>query len=359
MRVDEFDYELPEDLIAQYPLLERDQSRLLVLDCRRRTLGHGSFMDLPHHLKPGDALVINDSRVIPARLFGRVEGVEREVELLLLREVGPNLWECLAKPGRKLDPGRRVLLNDGAIAADIVDARPDGTRTVRFALDDDIKAHLDRIGHTPLPPYIRRPDEPLMDRDRYQTVYARERGSVAAPTAGLHFTERVLEQIGARGVRIVRLTLHVGLGTFQPLKVENVAQHHMHPEVYKLPPAAAKAVNETVKAGRRVFAVGTTAARVLETCARDDGTVRPGEGETDLFITPGYRFRVVHNLLTNFHLPRSTLLMLVCAIAGRDLVLYAYEEAVREGYRFYSYGDAMLILNASPEAGRGGGKAEQ
>jgi len=356
MRVDEFDYELPEDLIAQYPLLERDQSRLLVLDCRRRTLAHESFVDLPHHLKPGDALVVNDSRVIPARLFGRAEGIRHEVELLLLREIGPNLWECLARPGRKLDRGRRVLFDDGAIEADIVDARPDGVRTVRFALEGDIKAQLDRIGHTPLPPYIRRPDEPLMDRDRYQTVYARERGSVAAPTAGLHFTERVLEQIGERGVRIARLTLHVGLGTFQPVKVENVAQHHMHAEVYKLPPAAADVVNETVKAGRRVFAVGTTAARVLETCARGDapgagGTVRSGQGETELFITPGYRFRVVHNLLTNFHLPRSTLLMLVCALAGRDLVLYAYEEAVREGYRFYSYGDAMLIVD--------GGKVEQ
>ena len=351
MRVDEFDYELPEDLIAQYPLLERDQSRLLVLDCRRRTLAHESFVDLPRHLKPGDALVINDSRVIPARLFGRAEGVTREVELLLLHEIERNRWECLARPGRRLDRGRRLTFNDGANEAEIVDARPDGVRTVRFMLDDDIKAHLDRIGHTPLPPYIHRPDEPLLDRDRYQTVYARERGSVAAPTAGLHFTERVLEQIGAKGVRIARLTLHVGLGTFQPVKAENVAQHRMHGETYKLPPAAADIVNETVKAGRRLFAVGTTAARVLETCARDDGTVRPGEGETDLFITPGYRFKVAHNLLTNFHLPRSTLLMLVCALAGRDLVLYAYEEAVREGYRFYSYGDAMLILN--------GGKAEQ
>ncbi len=349
MRVDEFDYELPEELIAQYPLLERDTSRLLVLDCRRRTLAHESFGDLPRHFKPGDALVINDSRVIPARLLGRVEGATREAELLLLREIGPNLWECLAKPAKKLGTGKRVLLDNDTVRAEVLDARPDGIRTVRFTLDGDIKDRLDTIGHTPLPPYIRRPDEPLMDRDRYQTVYAREGGSVAAPTAGLHFTEKILEQLGAKGVRIVRVTLHVGLGTFQPVKTETLAQHRMHPEVYVLGPAAADAINATIEAKRQVLAVGTTAARVLETCAGDDGTVRPGEGETSLFITPGYRFKVVHNLLTNFHLPRSTLLMLVCALAGRDLVLYAYEEAKREGYRFYSYGDAMLI--------RYGGKA--
>jgi len=343
MRVDEFDYELPEDLIAQYPLLERDASRLLVLDCRRRTLAHEQFCDLPRHLKPGDAVVINDSRVIPARLLGQPEGGTREVELLLLREIEPNLWECLAKPARKLDVGKRVVFDGGAVRAEIVDARPEGIRTVRFALDGDLKGRLNTIGHTPLPPYIRRPDEPLMDRDRYQTVYARDPGSVAAPTAGLHFTERVLEQLGAKGVRVVRVTLHVGLGTFQPVKAETVAQHRMHPEAYTLGPAAADAINATLEAGRQVLAVGTTAARVLETCARTDGTVRAGAGETDLFITPGHRFKVVHNLLTNFHLPRSTLLMLVCALAGRDLVLYAYQEAKREGYRFYSYGDAMLI----------------
>ena len=348
MRVDDFDYELPTELIAQYPLVERDASRLLVLDCRRRTLAHERFLDLPRHLKPGDALVINDSRVIPARLFGRREGATRQVELLLLREIEPNLWECLAKPGRKLDVGQRVLLDNDAIRADVLDARPEGIRTVRFTLDGDIKDRLNDIGHTPLPPYIHRPDEPLMDRDRYQTVYARAAGSAAAPTAGLHFTEKVLDAIGAKGVRIVRLTLHVGLGTFQPVKAETLAQHRMHPETYSLSPAAAAAVNDTLKAGRQVFAVGTTAARVLETCARNDasgpgGTLRPAEGDTNLFIAPGYRFKAVHNLLTNFHLPRSTLLMLVCALAGRDLVLYAYEEARREGYRFYSYGDAMLI----------------
>jgi S-adenosylmethionine:tRNA ribosyltransferase-isomerase len=343
MRVEEFDYELPRELIAQYPLLERDASRLLVLDCRRRTLAHEQFRDLPRHLKAGDAMVINDSRVIPARLFGRAEGATREVELLLLREIEPNLWECLAKPGRKLEQGARVLLDQGAIRAEVLDARPEGLRTVRFTLKGDIRSRLDEIGHTPLPPYIRRPDERLMDRERYQTVYARRPGSSAAPTAGLHFTERVLEAIGAKGVRIVPVTLHVGLGTFQPVKAETPAQHHMHPEAYSLGPAAATTVNATLAAGRRVLAVGTTAARVLETCAREDSTVRPGEGETDLFITPGYRFKVVHDLLTNFHLPRSTLLMLVCALAGRDLVLYAYEEAKREGYRFYSYGDAMLI----------------
>jgi S-adenosylmethionine:tRNA ribosyltransferase-isomerase len=355
MRLEEFDYELPEDLIAQYPLLERDASRLLVLDCRRRTLAHEQFRDLPRHLKAGDAVVVNDSRVIPARLFGEVEGTARQVELLLLREIEPNLWECLAKPARKLGARRRVTLDGGAVRADVVEERPEGIRTMRFRLDGDLRDHLGRIGHTPLPPYIRRPDEPLMDRDRYQTVYARAAGSVAAPTAGLHFTEKLLEQIGAKGVRVVRLTLHVGLGTFQPVKTETVAQHRMHPEAYTLGPAAADAINETLAAGRRVLAVGTTTARVLETCARGGapgaaGTIRPGQGETSLFITPGYRFKVVHDLLTNFHLPRSTLLMLVCALAGRELVLYAYEEAKREGYRFYSYGDAMLI--------RYGGKAE-
>jgi len=349
MRIDDFDYELPSDQIAQYPLVERDASRMLVLDCRRRTLAHEQFRDLPRHVKPGDALVINDSRVFAARLLGRIEGGDREVELLLLREIGPNVWECLARPGRKLDEGKRALFDDDAIEAEVVEVRPEGVRWVRFRLEGDIKDQLDRIGHTPLPPYIQRPDERLLDRDRYQTVYAQPPGSVAAPTAGLHFTENVLEAIAAKGVRIVRVTLHVGLGTFQPVKAETVAQHHMHAEAYVLSPAAANAINATVKAKRQVFAVGTTAARVLETCARDDGTVRPGEGKTDLFITPGYRFKVVHNLLTNFHLPRSTLLMLVCAMAGHDLVLYAYEEAKREGYRFYSYGDAMLI--------RHGGKA--
>jgi S-adenosylmethionine:tRNA ribosyltransferase-isomerase len=343
MRVDEFDYELPEDLIAQYPLVDRDASRMLVLDCRRRTLAHERFRDLPRHLKPGDAVVINDSRVIPARLLGQPEGGTRQVELLLLREIEPNLWECLAKPARKLGQGRRVTFDGGAVRAEIVDARPEGIRTVRFALDGDLKDRLGTIGHTPLPPYIRRPDEPLMDRDRYQTVYARDPGSVAAPTAGLHFTERVLDELSAKGVRVIRITLHVGLGTFQPVKAETVAQHRMHPEAYTLGPAAADAVNATLKAGRQILAVGTTAARVLETCAREDGSVRAGQGETDLFIAPGYRFKLVHHLLTNFHLPRSTLLMLVCALAGRDLVLYAYEEAKREGYRFYSYGDAMLI----------------
>jgi len=343
MRVNDFDYELPAEQIAQYPLLERDASRLLVLDCRRRTLAHEQFRDLARHVKPGDALVINDSRVIPARLFGRREGATREVELLLLREIEPNLWESLARPARKLDKGARVFFEDGAIRADVVDARPEGVRTVRFTLDGNIKDRLDEIGHTPLPPYIRRPDERLMDRDRYQTVYARRAGSVAAPTAGLHFTERTLEAIAAKGIRIVPVTLHIGLGTFQPVKTETVGQHRMHPETYVLGPAAADTINETLSAGRQVVAVGTTAARVLETCARDDGTVRPGEGETHLFIVPGYRFKVVHNMLTNFHLPRSTLLMLVCALAGQDLILYAYEEAKREGYRFYSYGDAMLI----------------
>lgn len=348
MRVADFDYHLPPDLVAQEPLPERDASRLLVL---HRALGrweHRAVRDLPLYLRAGDCLVLNDTRVLPARLTGR-RATGGRVEVLLLRKLaeGGGEWEALVRPARRLRPGE-VLHCDGGDGAEapaltiaVRSKLAEGRAVVVLEGGPDAAALIRRYGTVPLPPYIKKP---LADPERYQTVYARAEGSAAAPTAGLHFTPRLLRAIEERGVRVVFLTLHVGIGTFRPVTVEAVEDHRMHPERFLVPEETARAVNEARRAGGRVIAVGTTAARALEAAADGAGLVRPAEGETDLFIRPGYRFRAVDGLLTNFHLPRSTLLMLVAAFAGLDLVLAAYRDAVRERYRFFSFGDAMLIL---------------
>lgn len=331
MLTSDFDYHLPPERIAQ-EALPRGESRLLALD-RTGPEQHARVRDLPRLLRPGDLLVLNDTRVIPARLYGRRPSGGR-MEILLIERRGEREWDALAKPGRRAQPGTMIEF-DAGLAAEVVDKREDGRHLLRFS--GPVEPHLDRLGHIPLPPYIHRPDAPE-DRERYQTVYARHSGSVAAPTAGLHFTEELLREIAAAGVEIARVTLHVGIGTFKPVTAERIEEHRMESERYEISEATADALRQA----RRVVAVGTTVVRTLESAARD-GEVRPGSGATDLFITPGYRFQVVDALLTNFHLPRSTLLMLVSAFAGRERVLAAYEEAIREGYRFYSYGDAMLV----------------
>ena len=339
-----FDYELPPELIAQEPLPERDASRLLVLDRRSAATSHHAFRELPSLLAPDDLLVLNRSRVIPARLLGR-RARGGEAEVLLVRDRGDGRWEALVRPGRHLRPGQRVTIDDDlSVMIESEALREDGTRQVRLlSRRRDIEGALERCGHTPLPPYIRRPDRPA-DRERYQTVYAREPGSVAAPTAGLHFSAPLLAQLAERGVERADVLLHVGPGTFQPVKVPRVEDHRVAAEAREVPPETAAAVERTRARGGRVVAVGTTTVRALESAARPDGTVAAGEGETDLVILPGHRFRTVDAILTNFHLPRSSLLLLVAAFAGRDAVLQAYAEAVRQRYRFYSYGDAMLIL---------------
>ena len=343
MKVADFDYVLPADRIAQVPAERRDQARLLVLHRQTGELEHRVFAELPEYLHPGDCLVVNDTRVIPARLVGRRPTGGR-VELLLLRPVGERSWEALAKPGRRARPGTIVEFGGGELTATVTQALPDGVRLVRLAYEGDLADVLERFGRTPLPPYIKRDADRPEDRERYQTVYARADGAVAAPTAGLHFTDELLARIRQRGVEVAGVTLHVGLGTFQPVIVPVVEEHRLHGEAFSVGPAAAAAINARRAAGGRVVAVGTTSVRVLETVAQPDGRVVPGSGVTDVFIYPGYHFRAVDVLVTNFHLPRSTLLMLVSAFAGRERVLSAYAEAIREGYRFYSYGDAMLII---------------
>ena len=340
----DFDYPLPEDLIASHPVGRRDESRLLVLDRSKGDMRDRHFRDLLEYLAEGDSLVVNDTRVFPARLRGRKPTGAR-VEVLLLRPLAEDpearLWQALVKPGGKLKPGREVEVGDG-LRVVVEDSFEDGSRRVRLEGTGDPWQLVERYGEMPLPPYIRRPGE-ASDRQRYQTVYARERGSVAAPTAGLHFTPALLEQVEALGVSLVRVTLHVGVGTFRPVDAERVDEHQMHAERYSLTEAAARLLNRTRSGGRRVWAVGTTSARTLETVAGSDGSFAAGEGWTDLFIRPPYRFRAVDGLLTNFHLPRSSLLMLVSALAGRERVLEAYRHAVDRRYRFYSYGDAMLV----------------
>jgi S-adenosylmethionine:tRNA ribosyltransferase-isomerase len=340
----DFDYELPPELIAQEPLPERDDSRLLVLDRRSGATSHHAFRELPSLLAPGDLLVVNRTRVMPARLLGR-RARGGEAEVLLVRDRGEDHWEAMVRPGRHLRPGQRVTVDDDlSVVVESEALDESGRRRVRLlSRRHDVDDALERCGHTPLPPYIRRPDRPA-DRERYQTVYARERGSVAAPTAGLHFTAPLLAELGKRGIERTEVVLHVGPGTFQPVKVARVEDHRVAPEPYAVPAEAAAAVERARSRGGRVVAVGTTTARTLESTARGDGTVIEGGGETGLVIAPGYRFRAVDALLTNFHLPRSSLLLLVAAFAGREAVLRAYAEAVRERYRFYSYGDAMLIL---------------
>lgn len=374
LRTADFDYELPEGRIARRPAARRDESRLLVVEREGGRLEDGRFRDLAERIDPGDALVLNDSRVFPARLIGRKPtGAAAEILLLRPREErgrtpsgpgsgdgpdgasaasrppveafearSPREWEALVRPGSKLKPGRRVRVADD-LELDILDSTPQGGRIVRIVGDDDPWALIERHGRVPLPPYIDRPDEPE-DRRRYQTVYARHTGSVAAPTAGLHFTPALLRALGARGVAIVRVTLHVGVGTFRPVESERPEEHRLHGEPFRVDEAAARALEATRTAGGRIWAVGTTVCRVLESVADAEGRVRPTSGWTDLFIHPPYRFRAVDRLVTNFHLPRSSLLMLVSAFAGHELAMRAYAHAVREGYRFYSYGDAMAIL---------------
>ncbi len=340
MKKSDFYFDLPPELIAQTPLPQRDGSRLLCLDRQSGAMEHRYFYNLPELLRPGDCLVLNDSRVLPARLIGnRVPG-GGVCEILLLTQHGDDLWECLVRPGKKLRPGAKVRFGSGELTAEIVDEVSDGNRLVRFSYDGIFMEVLDRLGEMPLPPYIK---EKLEDRERYQTVYCKEPGSAAAPTAGLHFTQPLLAQIRDSGVRVCSVTLHVGLGTFRPVKEENILDHEMHSEYCVIPEETARIVNETRRQGGRVIAVGTTSCRTLESFSEEDGTLRAGSGWTDIFIYPGYRFRCTDALITNFHLPESTLIMLVSALAGRETILQAYREAVARKYRFFSFGDAMFI----------------
>ena len=342
MKTSKFDYQLPPELIAQYPTEKRDDSRLMVLDRARGAIEHRRFRDIVEYIPAGDALVVNETRVFPARLLGKRAG-GGEAEILLLRPLSnPHEWEALVRPGVKLRAGKQVVISDD-LTVDILDVLPDGNRVVRLNTSSDVNATIERHGRIPLPPYMER-DADEMDRERYQTVYAKERGSVAAPTAGLHFTAPLLDQLRSGGVELIRVLLHVGVGTFRPVEVEDPAEHVMHRETFEIGVDAASEINAVRARGNSVWAVGTTVTRTLESAVDADGAVQSGAGSTALFIRPGYEFRVVDHLLTNFHLPRSTLLMLVAAIGGYDLVMRAYREAVREKYRFFSYGDAMLII---------------
>ncbi len=339
MKTHDFYYDLPQELIAQTPLEQRDASRLMVLNRQTGEISHRHFHDILDYLNPGDCLVMNDSRVLPARLLGhRPTGGMAEV--LLLRDLGNKCWECLVKPGRKLQPGSTVIFGNGELTATVRDVQEDGNRVVEFHYEGIFLEILERLGKMPLPPYIK---AELADQERYQTVYSREVGSAAAPTAGLHFTKELLEEIRAKGVKTAFVTLHVGLGTFRPVKAEEITEHHMHSELCMMSAETADILNETRKNGGRIVCVGTTSCRTLESLVGEDGTFCAASRWTDIFIYPGYRFRAMDALITNFHLPESTLVMLVSAFAGREHVLHAYEEAVKERYRFFSFGDAMFI----------------
>lgn len=339
MKKSDFYFDLPEELIAQTPLERRDASRLLLLDHETGEITHKHFFDLPDYLNPGDCLVLNDSRVLPARLMGnRLTG--GAVEVVLLRDLGEGKWECLTRPGRKTKPGTDLTFGEGLLRATVTDALDDGNKVLQFHYDGIFLEILDQLGKMPLPPYIK---AELQDRERYQTVYSREIGSAAAPTAGLHFTEELLERIRAKGVKVCFVTLHVGLGTFRPVKEENILDHVMHSEYCMIPEETASIINETKAAGGRVIAVGTTSCRTLESFTEPNGIVLAKGGWTDIFIYPGYSFKCIDALVTNFHLPESTLIMLVSALAGREHILHAYEAAVHERYRFFSFGDAMFI----------------
>ncbi|WP_286734279.1 tRNA preQ1(34) S-adenosylmethionine ribosyltransferase-isomerase QueA [Intestinimonas sp. UBA1698] len=340
MKTSDFYYDLPPELIAQTPLERRDGSRLLTLDKRTGETGHGHFYDLPRLLRPGDCLVMNDSRVLPARLLGRREPTGGAAEVLLLVDRGDQVWECLVRPGRKVKPGTRLSFGEGALTAEVLEALEGGNRLIRFDYEGIFLETLERLGKMPLPPYIK---EELNDPERYQTVYSRQVGSAAAPTAGLHFTRELLDQIQAMGVSLCYVTLHVGLGTFRPVKEDEITDHEMHAEYCMIPQETADIINRTKQTGGRVVCVGTTSCRTIESWAGEDGTLKASAGWTDIFIYPGYRFKVLDALVTNFHLPESTLVMLVSALAGREHILAAYEEAVRERYRFFSFGDAMFI----------------
>lgn len=343
--VKDFYYDLPQERIAQTPIEPRDASKLLVVDRQSGELSHRIFRDVCDYLRPGDVLVINDSKVIPARLFGKKEGSDVVCEFVLLRQCELDVWETMVRPGRRLKPGARVSFSNGVLYADVLEGTPDGCRIVRFEYDKERYANifevLDEIGNMPLPPYI---TERLSDKDRYQTVYARERGSAAAPTAGLHFTPELLSRIRQMGVKIVPVLLHVGIGTFRPVKAERLSEHVMHSEFYSISRESADIINEARKNGGRIFAVGTTCCRVLESVADKDGVLCEKSGFTDIFIYPGYKFRAVDCLITNFHLPESTLVMLVSAFSSKDIIMNAYSAAIENEYRFFSFGDAMLIL---------------
>lgn len=356
MDVKDFYYELPKELIAQDPLKDRSGSRLLVLERDSGELAHRRFSQILDYLRPEDCLVINNTRVIPARLFGEKEGTQAKIEILLLKRRGGDVWETLVKPGKKAKPGTKILFGGGLLAGEVLDVVDDGNRLIRFSYDGIFEEILDRLGQMPLPPYI---THQLEDKNRYQTVYAKHNGSAAAPTAGLHFTRELLDEIREKGVRIAEVTLHVGLGTFRPVKVEQIQEHHMHSEYFEIDGNAAQIINDTKQKGGRVFCVGTTSCRTLESAAAEwnkkdfsaeDAAgvqktwIGPCSGWTDIFIYPGYKFQIMDALITNFHLPESTLVMLVSAFAGRERILHAYEEAVREKYRFFSFGDAMLLL---------------
>ncbi len=340
MNVKDFNFELPQELIAQDPLEDRAASRLLVLDKETGAVTHRVFRDIVEYLKPGDCLVINDTKVIPARLMGVKPDTGAHIEILLLKRRENDIWETLVKPGKKAKPGTVIEFGDGLLTGTVLETVDDGNRLIQFQYEGIFEEILDQLGQMPLPPYI---THQLKDKNRYQTVYARHEGSAAAPTAGLHFTEELLKEIEDMGVKIAHVTLHVGLGTFRPVKVENVLDHHMHSEFYIVEESEASKVNETKAAGGRVVCVGTTSCRTVESASTEDGILKAGTGWTEIFIYPGYRFKILDALITNFHLPESTLVMLVSALAGREHILAAYEEAVRERYRFFSFGDAMFI----------------
>lgn len=340
MKVEEFNYELPERLIAQVPIEKRDESRLMILNREKQTIEHKVFKDIIDYLEPGDCIVRNNTKVLPARLYGKKE-TGAHVEFLLLNRIEGDIWECIVRPGNKLHIGTKVYFGDGILQAEILDVMAGGTRKVKFIYKGIFNEILDQIGLMPLPPYIH---EELKENDRYQTVYAKYEGSAAAPTAGLHFTDELLNKIEEKGIKIANVTLHVGIGTFRPVKVENIEEHNMHSEHYYIKEQDAQKINETKKQGKKVIAVGTTSCRVLETIASNKtGLVEETEGDTNIFIYPGYKFKCIDGLITNFHLPESTLLMLVSALAGKEYIMKAYNEAVEKEYKFFSFGDAMLI----------------
>lgn len=341
MNVTDFNFELPPELIAQDPLEDRSASRLLVLDKKTGEMEHRHFRDILKYLKKGDCLVINDTKVIPARLMGHKIGTDAGIEVLLLKRKSDNVWETLVKPGKKMKVGAEVSFGDGLLKGKVIDVVDEGNRLIQFEYDGIFEEILDKLGQMPLPPYI---THQLKDKNRYQTVYAKYEGSAAAPTAGLHFTKELLEEINRKGVIIANVTLHVGLGTFRPVKVENVLEHHMHSEYYTISEEEAQKINQAKASGHRVISVGTTSCRALESAASEDGVLHGVSGWTDIFIYPGYQFKIIDGLITNFHLPESTLLMLVSAFAGKEHILAAYEEAVKEKYRFFSFGDAMILI---------------
>lgn len=346
MNVADFNFDLPQELIAQDPLEDRASSRLLVLDKESGEVKHKHFRDIKKYLRKGDCLVINDTKVIPARLFGNKVGTDAKIEVLLLKRKSDNVWETLVKPGKKMKEGAEVSFGDGLLKGKVVGVVDEGNRLIQFEYDVIFEEILDQLGQMPLPPYI---THQLQDKNRYQTVYAKHDGSAAAPTAGLHFTKELLKEIEEMGVKIAHVTLHVGLGTFRPVKVETIEEHHMHSEFYIVEEEEAKKINDTKKEGGRVICVGTTSCRTLESATGEDGVLKAGSGWTQIFIYPGYRFKILDCLITNFHLPESTLVMLVSALAGKDHVMAAYEEAIKERYRFFSFGDAMFVTNDTTE----------